>query len=143
VHNGQLRQSINIFFGYRVLENSFTVSSAAKLIGVKSTRISWLLTVGIIEPEMHKPNGSGDNALLGSRNIKEILLHEKMVLAGMKRGAIKKAMTMLKTSSMRWWTTGGWLVYLEKGEWFVTDNVSQSVNLEKIKNSGMVVIFKL
>jgi len=117
-----------------------SVSKAAELADMTPGQVSNMIFHGPITPQYHVPDGTGDQAMLGRRNVKELMLISKMRKAGLKQDTIRGIIELLAVSSMKWWEGAGNYVVVVKDKWFVTDNVQLDV---KKLNSEFILLFRL
>jgi hypothetical protein len=121
----------------------FTVTEAAIVVAMAPTDVSQMIFSGLIHPQIHVPNGSGDSAVLGLRNLRELILIKRLRYYGVSRFTIKQIIDCLAASSLNWWNEGGWLVGGELNDWFVTDNVFSAQNKAKIMSYKTAFIIRL
>jgi DNA-binding transcriptional MerR regulator len=115
-----------------------TVSKAAELAGLTPGQVSSFIFAGLVTPEVHSPNGSGDHSVLSPKNIKELQLIGNLTKIGLKTATIGGILELLANSKMNWWNGGDSYVVFVDGEWFITDNVLQ--NIKRMKFNTVVLV---
>ena len=109
------------------MTEGYTVGEASGMMNMDQQKISQLIFAEVVVPELNRPNGRGDHALLSEKNLKELQLVTQLERLGVKRKTIKDIITVLADGKVKWWEHRGWLVVLENG-WFVTDNPFNDFN---------------
>jgi len=126
------------------LNQAFSVTEAAELVGVAPTEVTMLVFNKLIIPEVHVSTGRGDGAILGARNIKELQLIQQLRHFGVSRSVIQEIILCLGRSRLRWLDTAGWLVGCgDSRDWFLTTNIFEETNRKKIEEADKVFIIKL
>lgn len=121
----------------------YTVSDLVRMTEMPAGEISKLVFSGMVEPQVHRSNGSGDPSLFGNGNVSEIVLISRLQSLGVKRAVIKDILATLAQSKVNWWKSGGWLVGQSGGLWVLTDNVFSEANRQIIQETETVFIVRI
>jgi hypothetical protein len=117
-----------------------TVGDAATVTNLDEKKISQWIHAGILHPEHAVPNGSGDRAILGDRNVAELRMIDRLMGLGLKRSTVKSIVQTVSHSKIDWASKKGWIIIDENEEWFFTDNLKSILS---IKNVGSLLVLKL
>lgn len=120
-----------------------TVSDASRITKLTPGRISNLIFSGVLEPQHRVPSGSGDYSVLGERNIRELMLVERLGKVGMKLDMIRNIIKLISESSLDWWKEDNGHVVVLKDSWFLTTNPFSRSNQEVMKSNEIVLITKI
>ena len=125
--------------------SAITVAKAAEMTGLTPGQVSNIIFHGPIKPEYHVPEGSGDQAILGQRNVRELQLIARMRKAGVKPYVIKGILQMLSNSTVNknWWKEDDNYAVILKERWYVTSNPRSSANTRLWANEDFILLVKL
>jgi len=102
--------------------------------------VSYFIFSGIVEPEIHVGYGTGDNSVLGERNVKELKLAANLKKVGVKRESIRNILKLLSESQLRWWEQEDSYVVIHKDGWFITDNAFSKSNREILFDRAGIIV---
>ena len=126
------------------MQEELTVGKAAELADLTPGQVSSILFSGIVVPEIHDPNGSGDHSVLSPKNVRELKLVGNLKKIGLKAVVVKSILDLLATSRMDWWKGGdSYVVVLKNSRWFITDNAFSDVNKSLFKEDGIILLVKI
>lgn len=119
-----------------------SVSEAASELHVLPQIVSQMIFSGLIVPRFPSP-GQGIKNGLDKENLYELKIALRLNNQGIKHSVIKQILNCIRRSAINWLLEGGWILICEGEIWFLTDNIRDPKNVDRVACAKSCIIINI